>query len=410
MNVVWSEGLLLTQQHFQQFQAYLEQHSNALFHCDRPFVDGLLLLRINEDVLLNGVFQLEKCQGFFKSGDRIHVPQPIKLAIEQSGPVFLCLTEQPSLADLPGYTCDAERPKYRLCSQEVADDYDRHRKQLIVFRQENYFLTQDTQQYPSAQVIKLAEVSKNTLGGFCLSDDFIPPCLNLFCWHAFESYLHQLLHYLQSILSLFENSYYQVDSYVPFFLKQWLATLHCAFFQKHYHPWQFYQDFYQCIVAISSVVPVAYDHHHLSSVVQYVDKKIKSILPMLVPKKVMILTLHAQTDCLFYSDSLDAVIVNNMALYLQVSFPLSDPRLGLFCQQVKVAAISDIESTMNAALPGMQLSVADPPPKEFKPQGCYLLLNATGKYWQRIVNEKQLAVFLTNDFLGVEIKLIAREV
>lgn len=409
INIVWSEGLLLTQQHFQQFHYYMEYYTDWLFKSNTAFPYGLMSLHINEEALLNGIFQLEKCQGFFKTGERIHLRETLKVPIDREGDVFLCLAEQSSIANLPGYACHADQPRYILQSQEVEDHYDPQRKQHIHTQQENYLITQDTAAFKKTTHLKIAEVLKNTVQGFYLSDEFVPACLNIFCWHAFESYLHQLLHYLKSILSLFDNRYYQIDSQLPAFLKQFLAKLQVAFFQKHYHPWQFYQDFYDLMAAISPLMPVSYDHDHLFAVFQYIDKKIRAILPTLTPKKVVTIALHTQGDSLFFSDNLDAVFSTNMALYLHVSFSLADPRMGLFCQQVKITAVSDIESTVNAALPGVQLLPVDPLPKEFKPQGAYLLLQATGKCWEKILAESQLAVFLTNDFLGVELKLMARE-
>lgn len=409
INVVWSEGLLLTQQHFQQFQAYMECYADWFFTSSTAFFYGMLDFCINEEALLNGIFQLERCQGFFKTGERIYLPEMIKVPIDQEGAVFLCLTEETSIENLAGYPCESSRPRYTCYSQEVGDDYDDKRQHAILSKKENYFLTQDLSCLSKTLHIKLADVLKNTVNGFYVSEEFVPACLNVFCLPQFEAYLHQLIHYIQSVLYLFDNSYYRIDTQLPSFLKQFLAKLRCAFFHKRYHPWQFYQDFYVFMSAIAQVTPISYDHDHLSAVFQYIDKKIKTTLPGLAPKKVIAVALHSQTDALFFSHNLETVFSMNMELYLHASFSLADPRLGLFCQQVKVTAVSDIESMISAALPGVSLLPVDSLPQEFKPLGCYFRLQTGGKHWEKIRSEKQLAIFLTNDFLGVDIKLLARE-
>jgi type VI secretion system protein ImpJ len=83
--VVWTEGLFLRQEHFQQADRYHEDHARALSAYLRPFPWGLAELGINRDLLKIGKFSLTECRGILQDGtpfaipDGAHLPTPLDL-------------------------------------------------------------------------------------------------------------------------------------------------------------------------------------------------------------------------------------------------------------------------------------------------------------------------------------------
>ena len=64
--VVWSEGLLLTQQHFQQHERYLE---NIIHECmEDDFTWGFKDLSINKQNLSENRFGIEEASGIMPDG------------------------------------------------------------------------------------------------------------------------------------------------------------------------------------------------------------------------------------------------------------------------------------------------------------------------------------------------------
>lgn len=82
--VVWSEGLFLQPQHFQQQERYLEQYVELRCHPLVPYSWGLTSLEINPDDLRIGKFGLRKAVGVFPDGTPLRMPDddPLPAAID----------------------------------------------------------------------------------------------------------------------------------------------------------------------------------------------------------------------------------------------------------------------------------------------------------------------------------------
>jgi type VI secretion system protein ImpJ len=82
--VVWSDGLFLQPQHFQQQERYLEQFVELRCHPLVPYSWGLTSLEINADDLRIGKFSLKKAAGVFPDGTPLRMPDddPVPAAID----------------------------------------------------------------------------------------------------------------------------------------------------------------------------------------------------------------------------------------------------------------------------------------------------------------------------------------
>ena len=72
--VVWSEGMFLRSQHFQQNDRYLERLVRARTAGIRPHAWGLAELRLNEALLKTGKFAVLACRGIFDDGTPFAIP------------------------------------------------------------------------------------------------------------------------------------------------------------------------------------------------------------------------------------------------------------------------------------------------------------------------------------------------
>ena len=132
-------------------------------------------------------------------------------------------------------------------------------------------------------------------------------------------------------------------------------------------------------------------------------------MPCLVPKQLISIYLQRQSESLYYSENLQKVLQDDYEIYLYCSLAASDPKIILFSQQIKIVAVSQIDEVIHAALPGLPLDVVNVRPPELSQQGCYFRCQEQHELWQQIINERQLAIFVTQEFLYVDIQLIARE-
>ncbi len=72
--VVWNEGMLLTPQHFQQWDNYHEELVSSRFRSISPYEYGILDLQINREAIANGNFQMTGCYAVLPDGLLINVP------------------------------------------------------------------------------------------------------------------------------------------------------------------------------------------------------------------------------------------------------------------------------------------------------------------------------------------------
>jgi type VI secretion system protein ImpJ len=73
--VLWSEGLFLQPQHFQQADRYTEALVSGLARRVSPYAWGLSEIEIDEELLKTGRFALHSCSGLTPDGAVFRVPQ-----------------------------------------------------------------------------------------------------------------------------------------------------------------------------------------------------------------------------------------------------------------------------------------------------------------------------------------------
>ena len=73
--VVWSDGLFLQPQHFQQQDRYFERYVEARCHALTPFSWGFTELEIERDLLRIGKLALRRAAGVFADGTPFRMPE-----------------------------------------------------------------------------------------------------------------------------------------------------------------------------------------------------------------------------------------------------------------------------------------------------------------------------------------------
>lgn len=72
--VIWSEGMFLRAQHFQQQDRYVERLVRGRVAGLRPFAWGISELTINRELLAVGKFAVLRCKGILEDGTPINIP------------------------------------------------------------------------------------------------------------------------------------------------------------------------------------------------------------------------------------------------------------------------------------------------------------------------------------------------
>ncbi len=73
--VIWSEGMFLRAQHFQQFDRYVEKLVRGRVEGVRPHAWGVIDVQINRDLLAIGKFAMVSCRGILEDGTPFSIPE-----------------------------------------------------------------------------------------------------------------------------------------------------------------------------------------------------------------------------------------------------------------------------------------------------------------------------------------------
>ena len=84
--VVWSEGMFLRTQHFQQADRYLEKLVRGSVAGLRPYAWGITELQINRELLATGKFAIASCRGVMEDGTPFAVPEDADHRLDDGSP------------------------------------------------------------------------------------------------------------------------------------------------------------------------------------------------------------------------------------------------------------------------------------------------------------------------------------
>src|ERR1700751_566450 len=77
--VIWSEGLFLRPQHFQQADRYVEKLVRSRVAALRPYPWGITDLKLNPDLLSLGKFAVQEARGVIEDGTPFSIPDEANL-------------------------------------------------------------------------------------------------------------------------------------------------------------------------------------------------------------------------------------------------------------------------------------------------------------------------------------------
>src|SRR5262249_51357000 len=135
--VVWSEGMLLSPQHLQQWDRYTHHLLDERLRVVEPMAWGFTRLEVDRDALRNGRFAILSASGVLPAGPAFALPEddalPVPRSIEEHFPTrqeTLTLSlgvpsarlGRPQLGEAPHPGTPG--PRYAPDSMEIADDND----------------------------------------------------------------------------------------------------------------------------------------------------------------------------------------------------------------------------------------------------------------------------------------------
>src|SRR5216684_924466 len=205
--VIWSEGMFLRAQHFQQFDRYVEKLVRGRVDGVRSHAWGVIDVQINRDLLAIGKFAMISCRGILDDGTPFSIPEdadhPPPLELPENTRdciVYLSLpARQPGGVEATSAN-EETVARYSATEYEASDTIAGAEAEAQIqvgkLRLRYALATAERAGYISLGVARIIEVRADR--SVLIDDKYVAPCLNCTAQQplaGFLAELHGLLHH-----------------------------------------------------------------------------------------------------------------------------------------------------------------------------------------------------------------------
>jgi type VI secretion system protein ImpJ len=434
--VVWSEGMLLQQQHLQQQDRYWRNYVES--RCARgPAGWGFSRLELDEHQLALGKLALLACAGIMPDGTPLSLPAdddlPLALDIPEDARdavVVLALPLiRPGASETGPEGPDAEHVRYRPVECTVRDSNFAEAQEAVMHvgrLRARLALREDAAQgYVTLAVARVVERrADNTV---VLDPSFCPPALDCRAAPRLARFMDELVGLLGQRGAALANRLTQPHSHgaaeiAEFLLLQLVNRTEPLF--RHFsaiggvHPECLYRELIQlaaelsCFTAGDKRPPVfaPYRHDDLDASFQPLMDHLRRALSSVLDPQAIAIALEEDRFGTRVGRIPEPALLRTASFVLAVSADLPPDALwaGLPAQ-LKVGPVEKIHDLVTLQLPGITVRPLPVAPRQlpFHAGRSYFALDATSDLWTELAVSAGIALHLAGDFPGLSLELWA---
>ncbi|HEX8452395.1 MAG TPA: type VI secretion system baseplate subunit TssK [Longimicrobium sp.] len=438
--VLWTRGTLLTPQHLQAQDRFLEELVGFQLSSLTFFPWGFSRLGVDAEALAGGTVALTDAAGIFPDGlgfdlpaaGPLPPPKPLKEAWRTDAAsldVYLAIPEhRPGGQNVSLHGGDGA-VRY---TAEVAlrrDDNTGLAEKPIQLARQNVRLLAEGEALAGHSVLRVARVVRAPTGTFQLDPRFVPPLLDL----GASGYLLAVARRLVELLSARSNALsatrrqrtrglaefggadaahfwllYAVNTHLPRF-RHLLEV-------RRGHPGELWTAMAELAGALTTFSPSihprdlpAYDHGELSECFTRLDETLRRLLETAVPENAVTLPLRPSGRMVYATAVEEDRYLSAPELYLGIRAEMKqDELLRRAPQLLKVSSADQIDRLILRALPGIAVRHAASPPSSLpaKLGWSYFHLERSGEDWDAVRRARNLAVYAPAELPSPEMDLV----
>lgn len=435
--VIWSEGLFLRPQHFQQHVRYLEQFVEGRSRGLRPCAWGCDELTVDQDMLRIGKLAISSAKGVFPDGTPFNIPDddppPTPLELDENDrdeAVYLGLPVRQQGTPEVGDRLDGEgMARYVRREQDIADvsSLDLSTAPMHVAALRTRLLLESDQREEYACVPIAHVVEQETDKNIQLQNKFIPTVLN--CQAApvlagFLTELQGLLHARGETLATRVSASGRggAAEFADFLLLQAVnryepLITHLAMVDG-LHP----EDLYRLLVSMAGELATLtsslrrprefpeYRHHDLQASFEPVIMALRDAFSTVQKEAATPLPLKERRYGIRVSKIADRNMIEEAVFVLaaHADMPTED-LMRRFPAVVKIGSVERIRELVNSQLPGIALRSLPVAPRQipFHAGFAYFELERGSEYWNDLATSGGIAIQVGAEFPGLELEFWA---
>lgn len=436
--VVWSEGMFLNPQHFQQQDRYVERLVNGRCNALNIFAWGLQELELDHQLLNLGKISILRASGVFPDGtpfsipDIDDVPPVFEVPPNTKGKVvYLAVpVRRPGAVDVLADESHQGLVRYYANEQTVRDvtieGGDTQKIHVGKLRCRLLLEGDDLSGYAYLGLFRVAEVRQEN--DVVLDDSFIPTLLDCkvnLNLSGFLAELHGLLHHRAEAIAgrLADAGRGGTAEIADYLLLQVINRFEPLL--KHFtqmdgmHPLAVYQQLLQMVGELATFVAnerrppqdlPSYLHKDLEQTFKPLMQTLRNYLSMVYEQTAVALNLAAKKYGVYVAELSDRSMLSTAVFVLAVRADVADDVIRKrFPAQIKIGPVERIRQLVNAALPGIELKPLPVAPRQipFRSGYTYFELDQHGQYWKEMNQSGGFAMHVGGEFPSLEMEFWA---
>jgi type VI secretion system protein ImpJ len=439
--VIWSEGLFLRPQHFQQqersLHASIEQKTQQL----NVFPWGFTYIELDESALSLGVVQINKASGILPDGtcfsipDKDSAPQPFAVSsLLKEQTVFLAIPlERPGVPsvslEVESNQSNSKLARYQSLTAEVADYCESigEASEIQLARLRLCLVSQNELGGGFSAAGAFRVIERKVSGTVSLDTGFIPPSLCSNSNKILQGFLQMLLGLLrqraQAIASRMSQPGKGGVSEIADFLLLQTVNRYCALFNHlqvlaNFHPEQLYRILVELAGELSTFSPerfmvtefTPYRHDDLRGSFAPVITNLRLYLSMVLEQTAIQIPIENRQHGVRTSQIADLELLKSAQFVLAVNAKLPAEVLRTrFPTQVKIGPATKLRDLVNLQLPGVSLRALPAVPRQipFHAGFTYFELDTKHDMWRSLQSSGDFSMHVAGDFPDLELEFWA---
>lgn len=436
--VVWSEGMFLRPQHFQQHDRYLENRIDGRCHGLRSHDWGFTLLKLENAHLAIGKIGLTQARGLFQDGTPFNLPDDDELPLPLDVPeglsneiVYLAFPlKRPDAAEVDNEHEPEALARYRISHREVRDNnsgFDgRYPVQIASLRPKLLLASQERSGYECLGIARIIEVRADKT--VILDEKYIPVVLQSAATTLLQGFVRELqglLHTRGEALASRVAGASQgagVAEVADFMLLQTInryepLLAHLAQ-DAALHPETLFGISLQLMGDLSTFyrqnkrpAPMPdYQHDDLRLCFLPLIEELRRLLSMVLEQNAVQIPLTQHSLSVYYSGRPDVKLLDQALYVLAAGAQVSSEMLrNHFPPQVKIGPVEEISQLVSSALPGIAINPLPVAPRQLPYHAgySYFELDKQSPYWKKMMDSGGFAFHIGGNFPGLELEFWA---
>lgn len=434
--VVWSEGMFLRPQHFQQQQRYIERFIEGRYGPLAPFGWGLSELRIDQDQLSAGKIAVSAASGILPDGTPFSVPThdapPPALDIPENTHNLTLFLSLPIRRE--GVTELAQEGTLTPARQQPLDidvrDVTASGNNPATIRVSGLnlrLLTSDDDRGDYACIGFARIIESRSNKEIVLDDAFIPTVTNCHGTTQLKGFIDELerllRHRCEALSGRVSEAGRGGSAEISDFLLLQVVNRYLPLL-AHYgrmgrlHPEALYRSLLEMAGEFSTFTktekrPEAfppYRHEDLQASFEPVMRDLRQSLSMVLDRNAIPIPLQERKYGVRVASVFDRRLLVEASFCLVVRADMSVEELRrIFPTQVKIGPVEKIRDLVNLALPGILLRPLPVAPRQlpFRSGSVYFELDRSSEFWKQLHNSGGFAIHVSGEFPSIDMEFWA---